>query len=354
MASYNSIGVMSGTSLDGIDMVEVVFELQDGRWQFNIRQTDFLPYTKEWQKILSQLMNASALQYVKTNNDYGMLTASAINSFMERYHIKTPDVIGVHGHTIFHHPAEAYTTQIGNAAIIAAQTKCMVASDFRSMDVARGGQGAPLVPIGDQLLFGKYSACMNIGGFANISFNDLNHPKAFDIGPANILMNPIAQKLGLPYDDKGMLARQGCVDTALLKVLDSLAYYTKKPPKSLGKEWVDDVFMPLIPPQIQGSDLLRTLVEHISNKIAMVLNTAQISSVLLTGGGAYNDFLIEKIKEKTVVEVVIPSNQIIEMKEAVIFAFLGVLRLLNQPNIISENTGAKYPSISGALYNGQV
>ena len=354
MAVFHSIGVMSGTSLDGIDMVEVVFELQNGKWQFTIGHTDFLPYTEAWRHQLSQLMNASALQYVKTNNDYGLLTAGAINSFMERYHLSKPDVIGVHGHTIFHHPAEAYTTQIGNAAIIAAQTKCLVASDFRSMDVARGGQGAPLVPIGDQLLFADYSACMNIGGFANISFNHSNHSKAFDIGPANIVMNPIARKLGFPYDDKGMLARQGYVDTKLLKALDSLDYYQQKPPKSLGKEWVDNTFLPLISKQIQAKDVLRTLVEHISNKIAQVLNAEQISSVLLTGGGAFNDFLIERVRAKTSVEIVIPSDKMVEMKEAVIFAFLGVLRLLNRPNIISENTGAAYPSISGALYNGQV
>lgn len=354
MAIFNSIGVMSGTSLDGIDIAEVMFEEQDGKWQFHLKNTEFVAYTSQWQHQLNSLMNASALQYVKTNNEYGSLTAKAINSFMERYQLKKPDVIGVHGHTIFHQPAEGFTTQIGNAAIIAAQTKCLVASDFRSIDVARGGQGAPLVPIGDQLLFGKYSACMNIGGFANISFNGVEPKQAFDIGPANIVMNPIAQKLGLPFDDKGLLARKGTIDKELLIELDSLVYYLEKPPKSLGKEWVDAIFLPLIPKKIQANDLLRTLVEHISNKIAEVLNRAQISSVLLTGGGAFNDFLVERIRVKTKVEIVIPSYKIVEMKEAIIFAFLAVLRFLNRQNVLSENTGAEYPSVSGALYNGKI
>ena len=353
MNSYNAIGIMSGTSLDGIDLVEVLFEEINGQWKYTIAASEFIPYTKEWQRRLSSLMKATALEYVQTHNDYGRYTAEILMGFIKRFHIKA-DVIGVHGHTVFHQPDKGYTTQIGNPAIIAAEAKCMVVADFRSMDVARGGQGAPLVPIGDRLLFGDYSACMNIGGFANISLIIGDTQKAFDICPVNIVMNPIAENLGFPYDDKGLLAKSGVVDKGLLAKLNALPYYSAQLPKSLGKEWVDSYFSPLFPPKISHIDLLRTLLEHVSIQIASVLSSANISSVLLTGGGTYNDFLIQRIKEKTKVEIVIPSSRIIDMKEAVIFAFLGVLRLRNQQNILSEITGANNHSISGALYNGAI
>ncbi len=353
MNSYNSIGIMSGTSLDGIDLVEALFEETDGQWKYTIGASEFVPYSKGWQKRLSGLMKATALEYVQTHNDYGSYTAEVLKHFIHQFHIKT-DVIGVHGHTVFHQPANGYTTQIGNAAIIAAETKCLVASDFRSMDVARGGQGAHLVPIGDKLLFGAYSACMNIGGFANISFFNENTQSAFDICPVNIVMNPIAESLGFSYDDKGLLAKSGKVDKGLLSKLNALPFYSAQQPKSLGKEWVDSFFLPLFSRKISHIDLLRTLVEHISTQIATVLSSAGISSVLLTGGGAYNDFLIQRIKEKTKVEIVIPSSEIIDMKEALIFAFLGVLRLRNEQNVIAGITGASNSSISGALYNGAI
>ena len=353
MNSYNSIGIMSGTSLDGIDIVEVLFEEINGQWKYTIGASEFIPYTKEWQGRLSSLMKATALEYVQTHNDYGSYTAEVLNRFIHQFKIKT-DIIGVHGHTVFHQPDKGYTTQIGNAAIIAAETKCLVAADFRSMDVARGGQGAPLVPIGDKLLFGAYSACMNIGGFANISILNGDTQKAFDICPVNIVMNPIAESLGFPYDDKGLLAKSGVVDNGLLAKLNALPYYSAQLPKSLGKEWVASNFLPLFPQEISKIDLLRTLIEHISTQIATVLTSANISSVLLTGGGTYNDFLIQRIKEKTKVEIVIPSSEIIDMKEALIFAFLGVLRVRNQQNILSGITGANNHSISGALYNGAI
>jgi len=351
MKTYKTIGVMSGTSLDGIDIVEVSFEESVGKWEYIIGTSEFIPYSEAWKKRLSSLMAASAIEYVKTHNDYGVYTAEVIQCFLQRIQLK-PDIIGVHGHTIFHEPVQGYTTQIGNAAIIAAQTKCLVASDFRSMDVARGGQGAPLVPIGDKLLFGAYSACMNIGGFANISFMDGEKQKAFDICPVNIVMNPIAEKLGVSYDDKGLMARSGEVNGALLKALDVLAFYSAQAPKSLGKEWVDKHFNPCFPSEISSIDLLRTLVEHISTQIANVLSSANITSVLLTGGGAYNEFLIQRIQEKTKVRIEIPSSEIIDMKEAVIFAFLAVLRLRNEKNVLAGITGAESDSISGALYNG--
>ncbi len=352
MKKYSAIGVMSGTSLDGVDLAYVEFNELNNQWSFQLGAKESIPYSAEWQHRLADLMSVDALDFVKINIDYGKYTGALIYEFIKKHDLK-PDIIGVHGHTVFHKPEEGYTSQIGDGAAIAAQTQQLIACDFRSLDVARGGQGAPLVPIGDQLLFSDYDACLNIGGFANISFQKNGKPIAYDIGPANIILNPIARQLGFEYDDKGELARGGKLNNDLLEKLNSLDYYKQASPKSLGKEWVDKNILPLIPDKIDSADLLRTLVEHIATQIANELSFIK-GKVLITGGGAFNVFLMEKIKEKTSLEVVVPRKEIIEMKEAIIFAFLAVLRMLNRPNILHQVTGANSASISGALYDGRI
>lgn len=351
MATYRAIGVMSGTSLDGIDIAYVEFKETRGKWSFDLKAYDSISYSYDWQMRLADLMKASALSFVKTNIEYGKYTGNLIRGFINKHNLKT-DIIGVHGHTVFHQPKQGYTSQIGDGATIAALTQQLVACDFRSMDVAKGGQGAPLVPIGDHLLFSEYDACINIGGFANISFQKDEKLIAYDIGPANIVLNSITRQLGYEYDDKGLIARRGKLDSKLLEKLNALPYYLLSAPKSLGKEWVDENFIPLLSDKIDHADMLNTLVEHISSKISDELSAIN-GKVLITGGGAFNVFLMEKIREKTSLEIVVPNKEIIEMKEAIIFAFLGVLRMLNLPNTSSQVTGAISASISGALYDGR-
>lgn len=354
MTVYKTIGVMSGTSLDGLDLVFVQFEKKGPSWSFELGAYDSIPYDAQWQKRLRELCKVSALEYVQCHVEYGHFLGEKIKEFIDKHDLKI-EVAGVHGHTIFHQPEKGFTSQIGDGAAMAAISQQMIACDFRSMDVAKGGQGAPLVPIGDALLFNDYVARINLGGFSNISLGGIEEVRAFDICPLNIIMNEITRKSGLEYDDKGGIARGGQIDKALLDTLNQLGYYKKQGPKSLAKEWLDQEFWPLLGTHLTDQDLLRTLVEHMSDQISLSLASSKIGmgKVLVTGGGAYNDFLMERIRAKTNLEIVIPSKEMIEMKEGLIFAFLGLLRLLDQKNILSEVTGADSASISGALYNGQ-
>ncbi len=353
MEKYCAIGVMSGTSLDGLDIAYAEFSYDNHKWNYVFGEFEELSYSKDWQKRLAEATKFTAEEFVKSHVEFGHLMGEKINSFINNNNLPV-DVIGVHGHTTFHQPQLGFTSQIGDGSAVASITNKLVACDFRSMDVARGGQGAPLVPIGDALLFADYTARLNLGGFSNISFGGLDDISAFDICPVNIVMNEITRKRGLEYDENGKIARGGQVNEELLYQLNQLEFYHQTGPKSLGREWVDEYFWPCLSTQISDEDLLRTLVEHISDQIGNTLASSKRNpgKVLVTGGGAYNTFLIERIKAKTTFEIVIPETILVEMKEALIFAFLGVLRMLDQPNILNNVTGAKRASISGALYNG--
>lgn len=353
MKKYKAIGVMSGTSLDGLDMAYAEFSFDTERWSYQLGAYEEILYGKEWQDRLSKLSHETALEFVQTHVKFGHYMGELIHSFLEKNKLDV-DVIGVHGHTIFHQPENGFTSQIGDGSVIASKTKNIVACDFRSMDVARGGQGAPLVPIGDALLFSDYVARLNLGGFSNISFGGLDDMTAFDICPVNIVMNEITRNHGLEYDEDGKMARGGQINQDLLNKLNQLEFYQQKGPKSLGREWVDKYFWPMIPNDMTDVDVLRTLVEHISTQIAICLESYGVkwAKVLVTGGGAYNGFLMERISSKTSMRMIIPEPSLVEMKEALIFAFLGVLRTLELPNTLSSVTGAKSASISGALYNG--
>lgn len=353
MKKYKAIGVMSGTSLDGLDIAYAEFFLDGAHWTYRLGDYKEIPYSKDWQSKLSNLSQTSALEFVKTHVHFGHYMGEKVDVFIKSNKLDI-DVVGVHGHTVFHQPELGLTSQIGDGSALASRAGLLVANDFRSMDVARGGQGAPLVPIGDALLFSDYVARLNLGGFSNISFGGLDDLSAFDICPVNIIMNEITRKQGFEYDEDGKIARKGLVSQELLSKLNQLDFYQQSEPKSLGREWVEEYFWPCLSTQISDEDLLRTLVEHISDQIVLALASSKRSpgKVLVTGGGAYNTFLIEKIKAKTSFEIVIPEPILIEMKEALIFAFLGVLRMLEHPNILNKVTGAQQASISGALYNG--
>jgi anhydro-N-acetylmuramic acid kinase len=348
MESYLVIGLMSGTSLDGLDIALCKFQFQDNKWSFEILETETRKYSDYWLGKLTSIHKAEAEELTKLHFEYGHFLGEQVNSFIGRTGQK-PEFIASHGHTIFHQPEKRYTLQIGDGNAIATQTGLPVVFDFRSMDVSLGGQGAPLVPIGDRLLFPEYDSCINLGGIANISFESNNQRIAFDICPVNQVLNSLSIELGKAFDNKGEMASEGNLNSDLLAKLNQLNYYKSKPPKSLGKEWVDENIPPLLDSfSIPLKDKLRTFTKHIALQITNTIDNNP-GKVLITGGGAYNDFLIEKIKASTSCEITLPNNELIEFKEAMIFAFLGVLRIRDEINCLSSVTGASRDSCSGVF-----
>ncbi len=337
------IGVMSGTSLDGLDIALCRFEKNDA-WKFDILKAVTVEYPEPW---LSKLKNApklSAEALCQFDNDYGSYIGQEIQAFAKDEEI---DFVASHGHTVFHRPDLGYTKQIGNPAAISAHCSFPILAEFRTLDVALGGQGAPLVPIGDQLLFGEYQSCLNLGGFANISFERAGQRIAYDICPVNIVLNALANKLGKEYDANGEFAQSGEINPELLDKLNALNYYSDIPPKSLGREWVENEINPLL----MGSNvnnLLRTFVEHIA--IQLSKNFPEEGSVLITGGGTFNSFLIDRISAHCSSELILPDKLIIDFKEALIFAFLGVLRWRGENNTLKSVTGASRDSCGGSIY----
>lgn len=342
------IGLMSGTSLDGLDLVYVKFDSKDYQ-KFKILSSETKPYTNEWKHRLANGIYKSTSELIELDKDYGCLLADYVNEFISDKNIVYVDFIASHGHTILHQPDKGITLQVGNGQIVANETNQQVICDFRTQDVELGGQGAPLVPIGDELLFSNFDACLNLGGFANISFKENGKRIAYDICPVNIVMNYYVQELGMNFDDKGKIAASGVVNQSLLDSLNELEFYKQKHPKSLGLEWVKEHVFPVVNEyNLEIKDVLRTFIEHIAIHLADSLDGKE--NVLITGGGVFNDFLIERLTNLTTTKICIPDISLIEYKEALIFAFLGVLRLDNQVNCLSSVTGAKYNHSSGKIF----
>lgn len=350
--TYNVIGLMSGTSLDGIDIAFCRFTVDNNKWQYEILHSETKSYSEEWKQKLLSLETADAITFQQTHVDYGLFTGRLVSDFIVKNRIKA-DFVSSHGHTIFHQPENKLTVQVGSGSAIVAGCKMPVVCDFRTLDVALGGQGAPLVPIGDKLLFSEYDFCLNLGGFANISYEEKGKRLAYDICPVNIVMNKIAERCGKTYDDKGEIARTGMLSRYLLNELNGLPYFRQAAgtPKSLGKEWVLQNIEPLFNQyEIEDRDLLNTFCEHVSMQVARALENKTTGKMLITGGGAYNEFLIERMKALVPLEIIIPDRNTIEFKEALIFAFLGVLRMRNEINCLRSVTGAREDSCGGAIY----
>ncbi|MFA6871925.1 MAG: anhydro-N-acetylmuramic acid kinase [Bacteroidaceae bacterium] len=345
--SIQVIGLMSGTSLDGLDVCCCTFTHKDNKWQYHIDAATAYDYTEELKKKLGEeAQQMSAIDFITFHSAYGTYLGKRVNEFMATYSIK-PDLIASHGHTIFHEPAKKVMFQIGDGAAIAAETKIPTVFDFRRLDIMLDGQGAPLVPIGDRHLFGDYTYCLNIGGFSNISYEQAGTRIAFDISPANYVINHYCNTIGLEYDKDGALARKGKCDSALLAELNSLDYYAQGFPKSLGREWVEHFIYPMMDKYtLSLEDKLRTFYEHVAYQIACVATEGRL---LITGGGAYNVFLVERIDALSKCEIVIPDAQTIEFKEALIFAFLGTLYMSDQNSCLSSVTGASMDNIGGML-----
>lgn len=347
---------MSGTSLDGIDLA--LCDISENGYKVLAAET--VPYYEEWRQRLATLENASAYEYALANVELGHHFGKVINRFLKGK--ERPEAIASHGHTIFHQPQLGLTTQIGDGDAIAAETGLPVVFNFRTLDVALGGQGAPLVPIGDELLFGDYEACLNLGGIANISYRSevggrRSERVAYDVCPCNMALNRLAAMLGYPYDKGGVNARGGQVQTCLLHALDSLEYYAATGPKSLGKEWFVGQFWPVVkefigvvPSLSTVRDALATVSAHIAMQIGRVLEAQKIGSLLVTGGGAWNSYLIEQMGEYSPSTVItVPDELIVNYKEALIFAFLGYLRLGGKVNTLASVTGAKCDSVGGNI-----
>ncbi len=351
MKKYSVIGVMSGTSLDGIDIALCNFEYNSQKWNYNIIKAETVSYSKSWRNKLLSANNLNAFNFIELHKNYGQFIGSKINNFIKKNEIKKFDLISSHGHTIFHQPKKNITFQLGDGSVIAATTQITTISDFRSLDVALGGQGAPLVPVGDKLLFSEFDFCLNLGGFANISFNENKKRIAFDICPVNIIINFLANTINKSYDKNGEIAKKGNINNELFHELNNIDFYHKPFPKSLSKEWLFAEFIPILNKyDLTVEDKLRTIYEHISIQITNITNKETEKNILITGGGTYNKFLIELIKHKSKNNIIKPANDIINFKEALIFAFLGVLRYENQTNCLSTVTGAKFDNIGGCIF----
>lgn len=347
---YNVIGVMSGTSLDGIDLVFITFNLEE-KWAFKIHIAETISYSDYWFAVLRELVNEKIEKLKRIDHDYTKYLASVINTFISKNAINDIDFICSHGHTALHQPHKKLTLQIGNLPALSKLLNKTVVCDFRVQDVEFGGQGAPLVPIGDELLFNAYDFCINLGGFANISSSNKGLRIAYDICPVNIVLNKYVEQLNLKYDDKGHLASEGVVNNELLAKLNALPFYKKTFPKSLGLEWVNDFVFPLINTfQLNIKTILRTFIAHVAFQVAKEINKKEKALVLITGGGAYNTFLIKEIKKMSINKIVIPPNEIIEYKEALIFGLLGVLKYRNETNVLASVTGAKEDHSSGNIF----
>ena len=391
---YKVIGLMSGSSLDGLDIAYVHLQERAGsskqaakNWEFELVHTACYSYTESWKQRLAAATQLSALEYQLLHVEYGHYLGEQVLRFIEEFGLEYKvQLIVSHGHTTFHWPARQLTAQLGDGAAIAATTRVNVVSDLRAMDLALGGQGAPIVPIGEELLLPGYELFLNLGGIANVSKHGGDSEGrgggsdggggflAFDVCPANRVLNALAELERRPYDEGGALAASGKVDHQLLQQLNALPYYTMPFPKSLANEFGTEVVLPLIR-QAMGErglstvDALRTYVEHIALQVARAVEAlgghgaaagdagaggaGTARRMLVTGGGAHNTYLVERLRHRLGFEVVVPEKSLVDYKEALIMALIGVLRWREENNVLASVTGARRDSIGGAVWIGQ-
>ena len=361
---YRVIGVMSGSSLDGLDLAFVELEELGGQWQYSLVKADCYPYSTDWQSKLSQATNMAAVDFVKLDAEYGSYVGDQINRFIQANQLEYKvGLIASHGHTVFHVPG-SHSIQIGAGAAIAARTALPVVSDLRSMDVALGGQGAPIVPMGEKLLFSSHRYFLNIGGIANISINGDAFYDAFDVCPANRVMNMLANTVGKAFDENGQLAAAGRINEVLLDELNAKEFYAQDYPKSLANEFGTEVILPLIQSfALDPADALATCVEHIAMQVAAAVERISQKRIVdptreklvVTGGGALNGYLVSRLEQHLSpysMEIEVPDHATVQYKEALIMALLGVLRWREEETVIQTVTGASRASVGGALWMG--
>jgi len=355
MRKFQILGLMSGTSLDGVDLAHVEFDLsQSQAHKFKLLHQQTIPFPEELLFKLTEATEYSVPATLILDKELGKFFADCVNSFCENNSISKNDInaLASHGQTILHQPKNGFTLQIGCGSTISYFTGLKVINDFRTRDIIAGGQGAPLVPVGDFGLFGNEAeSFLNIGGFSNFSFkNNESKIVAYDICPGNLPLNKLAMSKGLSFDRNGELAASGEINFFLLDLLNSLEFYRQSGPKSLGTEWLEEHFYPLLKFDKEIENNLRTVVEHIAIQISSKLNENQLKSVFITGGGAKNKFLISRIEHYFSGKVILPDAETIDFKEAIVFAYLGALYLEQIPNAISSVTGAQKDTICGVLH----
>ncbi|MFA5419569.1 MAG: anhydro-N-acetylmuramic acid kinase [Bacteroidales bacterium] len=345
-----ALGMMSGSSLDGIDLAFCRFYFKNNTWLYSIEIAETVEYTDFWRAKLMRATDLPSNELLRLDVEFGKFLGETAAHFIVKNQLK-PDLVASHGHTLFHEPGFGYSFQLGRGAFIARQTATIVVSDFRNADIYFGGQGAPLVPVGDELLFGEYKACVNIGGIANLSYSGKGVRKGYDICGANQLLNTLSTEIGLPYDAGGKLAASGIVDVDLFEKLNSDSYFIRPAPKSLSNQYVVENFVSVLADtQIPLSNRLAAAVSHISHQMAHALNQIPVGRVLVTGGGAHNHFLFGSIQSLTPHELVVPEDRLVDFKEAMVFAFMGVLRIQNQVNCLASVTGASCDSLGGVIH----
>jgi anhydro-N-acetylmuramic acid kinase len=346
------LGIMSGTSCDGLDLCLSEFsgkeQLKD--YQYTILKTRFFPFSTELENRLKTAYYSTALQLCELELELTNFHQECIHRFIQENSAYKIDLIACHGHTVFHNPTKGFTKQILLGDRLSEQLNIPVCYDFRSGDVALGGQGAPLVPIGDELLFNQYDACINLGGFANISYSKSDKRIGFDICPFNHLLNTYAQKEGFNYDEDGKMAESGTQIPDLLNTLNRLEYYTREEPKTLAVEDLEKYFWPILANYNESSsaDILHTLVIHFVQQIGNIISDKK--KILITGGGAFNKFFINQLQKFVDNNITLPSAELISFKEALVFGFLGYLRYTKQINIYTSITGCKRDHSSGKVH----
>jgi anhydro-N-acetylmuramic acid kinase len=358
---YKVIGLMSGSSLDGLDIAFIQLQENGGKWSYEILQVDCYEYDITWINKLKAAVGLNALNYQLLHAEYGHYLGRQVNCFIEKNNLHHQvNLISSHGHTTFHMPAKLMTAQLGDGAAIAAETQLPVVTDLRAMDVAFGGQGAPIVPIGEKLLLGDHTYFLNLGGIANISIHNNENVIAFDVCAANRVLNMLAEEKNLQFDEDGKIAAAGNINNELLQKLNDLEYYKLLYPKSLANDFGIETVYPIVKrSSLNTEDAMRTYVEHIIVQIRNAIVSSQLSVVseqlLVTGGGAFNSFVINRLKEvvqEINIEVIIPEENLIKYKEALIMALMGTLRWREEYNVLASVTGAKRNSIGGALWLG--
>lgn len=368
-STFEIVGLMSGTSLDGVDLalcrLDAPTSDQPG-WRADVEAATTVPYPASWLDVLQRAHTLTGSSLLRAHAKLGEYFGQSASEFI-RNQRNRGDLVASHGHTIFHQPAGTpadpapLTFQLGHGASLAAACGRPVVCDFRSTDVALGGQGAPLVPLGDRLLFGQYGCCLNLGGIANLSVETRAGGRlAYDVCACNQLFNNLAAEAGLPYDADGTLARQGVIVPALLATLDAPAYLHEPPPKSLGREWIEEHALPLLRDQaVSLPDRMRTAVRHVAGHLARAIREALAQAppgtdrrVLVTGGGAHHGLLLAELRALLgdSATVVVPDARLVDFKEALIFALLGALRWRGEINTLASATGARRDSVGGAVY----
>lgn len=352
---YKMIGLMSGTSMDGIDISFAHYFNKDEQWDFELLATDSIEYPDNLFQLLKNATKLSAIELFELDHQLAMFYADKVNAFLTQFSIKKSEVsaIASHGHTIFHQPQKGITVQIGCGTTLANATQLNVINDFRKRDVISGGQGAPLVPIGDfSLKQFQADSFLNIGGFANISFKQDAKIRAFDICPANILINWYMRQIGHSFDAEGKIARSYPIENNLLDQLNAIPIYHQEQPQSLGIEWLEKNVLPILDTyECSDESKVATITEHVAQQISNRLNQHVLKSVFISGGGTKNHYLVERIAHFYEGDIIVPSEQLIDFKEAIIFGFLGVLFLEKKPNCLASVTGAPRDVIGGTFHS---